>query len=133
MGGPEPCLIGDLKVPFYRALTTHVTSTHCTAIDEYAIVLRVDGSLVKFGDEGLARLRFAKARRYITIDIQIPETVWRPMSRSQTKQYLVNQVRSAIDMCVSRLIQVKVAVAEVLLWVQIEAAIEEYLTAEDSL
>jgi len=131
MGGPEPCLIGDLKIPLYRALAKHVTSTHCAAIDEYAIVLRVDGSLDKFGEEGLARLRFAKARRYITVDIQIPEAVWQPMSKSQTQAYLANQVRSAINMCVSRLIKEKYAVAEERLQVQVEAAINEYLTTEN--
>lgn len=131
MGGPEPCLIGDLKIPLYRALSKHVTSTHCSAIDEYAIVLRVDGSLDKFGEEGLARLRFAKARRYITVDIQIPETVWQPMSKSQTLAYLANQVRSAITMCVSRLNKEKYAVAEELLRVQVETAINEYLTSEN--
>jgi hypothetical protein len=79
-GGPEVGFIGDLKVPLYRALAKHVTSSHCSAVDEYAIVLRVDGALDRFGSEGFARLRYAKACRYITVDVQIPEAVWQPMS-----------------------------------------------------
>ena len=129
-GGPEPCLISDLKVPLYRSLAKHVTDTHCSAIDQYAVVLRVDGSLDKFGDQGLARLRFAKAKRYITIDIQIPEEVWQPMSAVQTKNYLAEQVRSAILCCVERLVKEKCLVNRALLHAQVDEGINEYLAIE---
>lgn len=76
-GGPEGGFVAKLKVPLYQTLSRHVTSTHCSAVDSYALVLRVDGSLATYGEEGNACLRFAKARRYITVDIQIPEHVWR--------------------------------------------------------
>ena len=124
-------MIGDLKVPLYRSLARHITDTHCPAIDQYAVVLRVDGSLDKFGDEGLARLRFAKAKRYITIDIQIPEGVWQPMSVSQTKNYLAKQVRSAILSCVERLVREKCLVDRALLQAQVDVGINEYLAIEN--
>ena len=111
-GGPEACCIRELKVALYRALGRHVTSTHCLEIDEYALVLRVDGSLSKFGDEGITRLRFARVRRYITLDIQIPEKVWMPMGEAQTKLYLATQVRAAISACVKRLVKDKCSVDE---------------------
>ncbi|MFZ6769976.1 hypothetical protein ACO0LM_23220 [Undibacterium sp. Di26W] len=129
MGGPEPCLVGELKVPLYHAFAKHVTSTHCAAIDEYAIILRVDGSLDKFGAEGITRLRFEKARRYIKVEIQIPEAVWQPMTKSQTKEYLADQVQSAIAICVQRLNKERSVVAEERLREQVEAAIGEYLAA----
>jgi hypothetical protein len=127
VGGSEAGFFGDLKVPLYRALTRHVTSSHCPAVDEYAVVLRVDGSLDKFGDEGLARLRFAKARRYITVDVQVPENVWCPMSKRQLQEYLAHQVKGAIALCVRRLQKDKHAVAEKELFMEVEAAINEYL------
>jgi hypothetical protein len=126
-GGAEPCLIGGLKVSLYRALAKHLTSTHCEAIDEYAIVLRVDGTLDRFGEESITRLRFAKSNRYITADIQIPESVWQPMNESQTKTYLATQVRAAISMFVARLNKEKYAVAEKFLWPEIDAAIVEFM------
>jgi hypothetical protein len=126
-GGPEVGFVGDLKVPLYRALAKHVTSSHCSAIDEYAIVLRVDGSLDKFGDEGFTRVRYAKARRYITVDVQIPEAVWQPMSKHQFRSYLAYQVKGAVAVCVARLRRDKHAVAENDLYEEIEAAINEYL------
>ncbi|WP_395010053.1 hypothetical protein [Undibacterium sp.] len=132
LGGPEPCLIAELKVGLFHALSKHLTSTQCKEIDEYAIVLRVDGALHKFGKEGLARMRLAKTQRYITIDVQIPETVWHPLNKTQTKIYLTNQVRSAISMCVARLIKEKYVVVEECLWAQINAAFNEYLADESS-
>jgi hypothetical protein len=129
LGGPEPCLVAELKVGLFHALTKHLTSTHCKEIDEYAVVLRVDGTLHKFGKEGLARMRLAKTQRYITVDVQIPEIAWHPLNKSQTKTYLTDQVRSAISMCVARLIEEKYLVAEERLWAQINAAFNEYLAA----
>lgn len=105
IGGPEAVLLSNLKVPFIQELRRKLTSTHCSAIDQYEIVLRVDGSLAKFGPEGLARLRFAKSRRYITIDIQVPESVWQSLSHCELKEYLVRQVQLALEACISRLVK----------------------------
>lgn len=130
-GGPEAGFIGELKVPLYRALAKHVTSSHCSAVDKYAIVLRVDGLLDKFGDEGFARLRFSRSRRYITVDVQIPETVWHSKSKLQLREYLAHQVKGAIALCTSRLKKDKHAVAETDLFVEIEAAVNDYLVVEN--
>ena len=83
-------MIGELKAPLYHALVRNLTSSHCAAVDEYAVVLRVDASLDRFGPEGLARLRFAKASRYITVDFQIPEVAWRgkAVPRESCAEYL---------------------------------------------
>jgi hypothetical protein len=127
MGGPEPCFIGCFKVSLYQALERHISSTHCSAIDEYSIVLRIDGTLNKFGEEGITRLRFAKTNRYITADVQIPESVWRPMDKHESKLYLATQVKATISLFVTRLIKDKYSVAEKSLWSEIDAAIVEFL------
>ncbi len=130
IGGPEPCVIRDLKVNLYRALAKHLTSTHCEAVDEYAIVLRVDGAIDNFGEEGITRLRFAKSNRYITADVQIPASVWKPMNESETKSYLATQVRAVISMFVARLTKEKYAVAEKFLWSEFDVAITEFMGNE---
>ena len=130
-GGPETRAICALKVPLYQALLRHVTSPHCAEIDEYALVFRVDGTLGKFGEEGLAHLRFAKAHRYITVDIQIPEAVWQPMTISQIKTYLADQVAGAIAACATRLRKDKCAVFEEELMAQVGSATNEYLSADN--
>jgi hypothetical protein len=128
-GGPEATLLPKLKVPLAQAFREHVSSTHCSAIDEYALVLRVDGSLDKFGPEGLTRIRFAKARRYITLDIQVPEPVWQPLSSQEAKEYLVRQVREALAVCVRRLAKDGCSVDEQSLWSEVTAASIKYLSS----
>ena len=44
-GGPEAAFFGSLKTPLAHALARHVTSSHCAEVDQYAVVLRVDGSI----------------------------------------------------------------------------------------
>lgn len=131
-GGPEGGFIAKLKVPLYQTLSRHVTSTHCAAIDSYALVLRVDGSLATYGEEGNARLRFARVGRYITVDIQIPERVWRPMTEAQTKLYLAAAVKAALKACTERLSRDKVAVNEVALLREVDAAIADYLSSSNA-
>ena len=125
-GGPEAGLVGELKVPLYQALKRNLTSSHCLAIDEYAVVLRVDGSLDRFGPEGLARLRFAKAKRYITVDFQIPESAWQGKSVPELKRYIASAVTDSVGACVARLRKVRTVVND-LLFAQMEAACTEYL------
>lgn len=129
MGGPDVCMIANEKVLLYRALAEHVTSSHCSAIEEFALVLRVDGSLMTYGDEGVVRVRFAKARRYITADIQIPKSIWLGMSRAELRLYLVKQVKAAVTACVSRLRATKCVIEADVLNAEIEAATNAYLAS----
>jgi hypothetical protein len=89
----------------------------------------VDGSLDNFGPEGLTKLRFAKARRYITLDIQVPEPVWQPLSQQQAKEYLVRQVRDALAVCVRRLAKERYSIDEQSLWSEVSAASVKFLSA----
>lgn len=131
-GGSEGGFVAQLKVSLYQTLSRHVTCTHCPALDMYSLVLRVDGSLAKYGEEGIARLRFARARRYITVDIQIPEHVWRPMTEAQTKLYLAGAVKAALMACTDRLSRDKVAVGAAVLLREVDAAIAEYLSSSNA-
>lgn len=131
-GGPEGGFVAKLKVPLYQTLSRHVTSTHCSAIDSYALVLRVDGSLATYGVAGNARLRFAKARRYIKVDIHVPEHVWRPMTEAQTRSYLASAVKAALKACTERLCQERVAVNESALLREVDGAIADYLSSSNA-
>ena len=97
-GGPKDGGIGRIKVDLYKALRSTCASTHCAAIDQYAVVIRVDGDLHTFGEEGIARLRFAKKRRYITADIQIPKGVWADKTKNEIRDYIAERVRETIVM-----------------------------------
>lgn len=125
-GGPETKRVCALKVPLFHALQTHVTASHTSLIDEYSLVLRVDGSLQQYGDEGLAGLRLARVQRYITVDIQIPKHVWDPLPDSGLRAYIARQTQAAIVACVAR-IKREGEIDERILLAQVQTAITEYL------
>lgn len=118
--------MGRSKVYLYHALSRHVTSTHCEVIDEYGLVLRVDGSIQTFGPEGIGRLRFAKKQRYITLDIQIPQSVWQPLEDAELRSYLGRRVDSAIRACVARLKKDGFDVDDARLMLEVDAAVRDY-------
>ncbi len=129
-GGPEAEYIGKIKVHLYQALRDSCNSTHCDDLDEYAPILRIDGAFAQFGDEGITRLRFAKKQRYITADIQIPESVWRPKDRNQIKDYLAQKVRECIQVFVQRLKKDNVTVDELTLFSEIDNGIAHFLSVD---
>lgn len=125
-GGPETVIIGRSKVHLYHALSQRVTSTHCDAVDEYGLVLRVDGAIQTFGSECITRLRFAKKQRCISIDIQIPQSVWLPLGDTELRQYLGNQVDAAIRICVARLKKDRFEVEDTKLMREVQSAVNDY-------
>ncbi|MCU7998855.1 hypothetical protein [Shewanella sp. SM95] len=125
-GGPEDGGISCLKVELFHTLEKHVTSTHCDSVDQYALVLRVDGEFAKYGLEGVHRVRFAKKSRYLTADIQIPESVWRLAREEDLRLYLGSSLRSAIEILVARLKKAGIAVVEISLYTEMNVAITEF-------
>ena len=126
-GGPEDGDIGRIKVDLYKSFKNSCTSTHCDAIDEYAPVIRVDGSIQKFGEEKIARLRFAKKQRYITADIQVPESVWKPKTKNEIRDYIALKIRESIELFVTRLKKEKLEIDDVSLFREIDLGINEFM------
>ena len=127
-GGPEAFIVSTRKVALSKALAKHVSSTHCAAIDEFALVLRVDGSLSQYGPEGVARLRFAMAKRYITVDLQIPESCWKPLSTEELDAYLVGQIRLGLEACCARLAKAGHEVHQEALLSQVAQGADDFLS-----
>jgi len=126
-GGPKDGDIGVIKLDLYKAFNENCKSTYCEAVDEYGPVIRVDGSIRKFGDEGITRLRFAKKQRSITADIQIPESVWQPKSRNEIRDYIASKIRESITIFVARIQKDKIEVDEVQLFRDVDAGIKQFL------
>ncbi len=131
-GGPEAKFVAERKTQLFGTLSTSVSSTHCLAVDEYALVLRVDGGHMRYGPEGLHNLRFAKAKRYITVDIQVPEQVWRELSTPALDEYLVAKVEDALQVCVARLKKDGHPVGERALMEEVRQASAEFLLQAQS-
>lgn len=125
-GGPETGTVGRSKVHLYHAFSRHVKGTHCDAIDQYGLVMRVDGSIQTFGPEGITRLRFAKKQRYITLDIRIPQSARQPLGDAELRRYLRAQVHAAIRACVARLKKDGFEVDDTQLMQEVQAAVREY-------
>ena len=125
-GGPEDGGLGDIKIDLWRLFVRHCCSSYCSAVDHYALALRIDGEFQKFGDEGIEQIRRGKRERYIGADIIVPEPVWRSRSRNELRDYLARQVRAALQSCVARLRKDKEAVDESRLFGEIDMAICEF-------
>ena len=51
IGGPKDGNIGDLTVDLVQLFEKYCSKSYCPAIDEFAPVLRINGSLVDFGPD----------------------------------------------------------------------------------
>lgn len=102
----------------------HLSPSSNARLPSFAIIL----SLARPGE---TRVRYAKARHYITVDVQIPEAVWQPMSKRQFRSYLAHQIKGAVAVCAARLLRDKHVVSENDFYAEIDAAINEYLAVEN--
>jgi hypothetical protein len=126
-GGPDTGPISKIKIDLWRALQDECRDSFCPAIDEYAIVLRISGELDDFGAESIGRIRRRRPDRYITADIVIPESVWRPLTFDQSKFYLAGRVRAAIVAMADRLTDDREDVDSVALLARVDAGITRFL------
>lgn len=125
-GGPRDNGIGDIKVDLWRLLLDSCTSTHCAAVDHFALALRVGGEFADWAPERIHRVRRNRKDRYIGCDIDIPVTVWTSQSTNQLKEYLAEKVRSAIETLVARLEKDKEAINKDRLLHEIDDAIVRF-------
>ena len=91
-----------------RHLADHCTSSYSPHITEFAIVLRVCGSLWRFEGEGVQKLRLNLKDAYITADYVIPETRWRGVPLPGIKVYLAAATLEVLQSMSARLVKAKV-------------------------
>ena len=115
-----------MKVELWKLLLQHCKQSHCPSVSHYALALRIGGEFQDFGKEGIAMVRRNKRESYIGADIVIPESAWRTKDRNQLRDYFADQVRSALQMCVSRLRKDKDQVDETGLFREVDVAIGEF-------
>ena len=103
---------GDAEVdaslePFYmplrRLLAQRCIGPYSASIDEFALVLRIDGAIWHWGFEGCKNLRLHKKRRYITVDIGVPRSRWDGLPSIEIKRYLANCVKLGLKIMVRKL------------------------------
>lgn len=126
-GGPRDGNIADFKVDLFHLFEQQCNKTYCDSIDEFGLVLRINGSLDSFGSESIKRVRRSNKERYITADIVIPMERWQTLKTAKLKRYFVQQVRSAIQICATRLEKDRELVDTKQLLTDVDVAIAKFL------
>lgn len=84
-------------------LSSFCKSDYCSEIDEFVLILRVDGEIWHWNFEGCQKLRRNRKERYITIDIGVPRDRWENVHPYILRKYLAENIELALDLCIERL------------------------------
>ena len=106
---------------------------YCEEVNEFALVLRVDGDISYWEQEGCDRMRRSRTEHYITIDIYVPKSRWQNQSDWAIRCYLMDCVDEAFRQMVGKLERDKVVVAGEALRQDLGAVRSEYLQRRESL
>jgi hypothetical protein len=120
--------ISTLKVDLCRLFDERCQDTYCSAIDEFAPILRVNSDDAEFGPEAIERLE--RAARYVSVDIVVPSERWRTLATSELKEYLACQVRAALKLCVARLKDDGEEILEDQFFQDVDSAIARFLAIQ---
>ena len=102
-GGPDDGGIARIKVELWRLLKAKCSSTHCPAVDHYAIVLRVGGTFGDWSPAQIHRIRRNRVNRSIACDVDIPVAEWQGRTPSELRSDLAERVEAAIQAMTQRL------------------------------
>jgi hypothetical protein len=103
-------IIGSHLTELIHLLDKYCDYHYAEDIDEFAPVLRVDGDIWHWEFEGLQMLRLLRKKRAITVDIGMPRNRWQNVSPSLIRQFLITNLKLALEAFVDRLKKEKIAV-----------------------
>ena len=96
--------------PLRKLLETHCRGPYSADVDEFSLVLRIDGDIWYWNQEGCDRMRRSKKERYITIDIYVPRSRWEGVTGLEIRKYLAACVEDAFQRMIGKLRKDKVVV-----------------------
>lgn len=79
-----------------KLLRQKCRGTYSDVIKEFALVLRIDGSVQSWGKCGVENVAFQKKKSFVTADIFVPVDVWSAGDVSELRTFLVDQLVQAI-------------------------------------
>jgi hypothetical protein len=131
IGGPQA---SDVTVPQFmplrKFLASMCTRPYSTEVDEFALILRIDGNVAQFHFEGCERMRRSRKGRYVTIDIGVPESRWKDQPAAALRTYLMDCVRDALRQIVAKLKKDKTDVDEGALFADVDRVAAAYLAGD---
>jgi hypothetical protein len=84
-----------------QALAERCRGPYGATFAEFALVVRIDGSVQSWGKRGVDNVRLQRKARFATADIFVPHTVWRE-GQAPFSAYLATNVAVAIEAIVER-------------------------------
>lgn len=125
----EPAFMGLRK-----KLEVHCTAPYSPSIKEFAIVLRISGSIWWFEGEGVQKLRLSRKGEYVTGASVVPEARWKGVPLEEIKRYLAAGVTEILQAMSDKLVKSKIAVDSIKLSEDVNKATTAFLAeAPDSL
>jgi hypothetical protein len=107
-------------------LAAECVGPYGTAFCEFALVLRIDGSVQTWGRRGVGDVRLQRKSRYATADIFVPAELWQS-SPTTIRAFLASEMKSAISKIVDRASSKKDSIDGGRLNADVERAIEKFL------
>lgn len=86
-----------------QLLATYCKGPYSEEISEFALVLRIGGSMQEFDFEGCECIRRNRKDKYITVDLGFPSRKWRSVIDSEIRKYLADIVETGLLCCLHRL------------------------------
>lgn len=86
-----------------KLLKENCRGPYSSEVDEFSLVVRVDGDIWYWKKEGSDRMRRSKKERYITIDIYVPRERWENVSGIAIRRYLADCVEGAFQKMIDKL------------------------------
>ena len=96
-------IITPQYLPLRKLLKEYCRGPYSSEVDEFSMVLRVDGDLVYWKKEGCDRMRRSKKGRYITIDIYVPRERWDGVRGIEIRRYLAACAEDALHRMIGKL------------------------------
>jgi hypothetical protein len=85
-----------------QLLAAEMSGSYSDDLDEFAPVLRIDGSIWHWDREGVANVRVSKKARHATVDVFVPESVWKGSAAEKIRSYLAEQLQVAFESMLQR-------------------------------
>jgi hypothetical protein len=110
MGGKDAYAATNVDiVALRRLLAQECPGPYCLAFNEFALILRVDGSIDTWGRRGVDHVRLQRNLRYAKADIYVPISAYNSKEPGAFRSFLAAEVESAIRAIVERARRAKIA------------------------
>lgn len=112
-----------------KALERWCTTTYTSELQEFAIILRIDGSVQSWGKRGVDFIRLQKKKGYATADIFVPAALWQAGVVSDIRGYLAEQSIAALVSMLEKVKQAKIPIDAAKLLADANSAVEDFLAS----